>query len=210
MKAMVMPGPAIDPFGGDTILRKKLREGDDGVKFLKGSKFSYRDYRALKDKGIMNSTGSNTSGYFKMSSHGGACCGSRHLFPFPPHDPLYEYFLEQQLKHWMEQSENNGRNIEVTLTQGQCSDGKWPAALVRLGFRLTSAHGNTNSGNTVFVWNLSIRNPFHERPAWMKKLGIEDPNPNMKWNRPSTSSSFQNDPRKGMILDKEVALGKTS
>lgn len=98
-------------------------------------------------------------------SHGGSCCGMRHLRGFCGAD------TEQSLRTQVENCypANRGGIIEAVLTNKQCnatSTRHIPEALQRIGFKLVSRFKNPNSGNicNVFHYNVHAPRPFNRLP----------------------------------------------
>lgn len=104
-----------------------------------------------------------------VQSHGGGCCGVRHLYGM---DNTTVRDVERMIAE-VDRMQNvggadSGRLIEVILSQRQVgmdgrhgdrwadcvrAEGGWPAVMQRLGFRLVSRFNNANSGYDCFVFH---------------------------------------------------------
>ena len=108
-----------------------------------------------------------------IASHGGACCGVRHIFSM---DSATVADLDRLLAEVCPEG-NGNRMSEIILSERQVSvnrpngaqannrwapcvsaAGGWPAVLRERGFRLVSRFRNSNSGQLCYV--------FHHVPAW--------------------------------------------
>lgn len=100
-----------------------------------------------------------------LRSHGGSCCGMRHIWGF--HDRETKAELQRHLAD-TKQHPTQGMLVEVVLTNAQCRrNPNHPKWLQELGFKLVSRFKNPNSGNicNVFHYNkaprsLTTRLPF--------------------------------------------------
>ena len=93
-------------------------------------------------------------------NHGGACCGMRHMRGMSFN---YNSNIEQEIRDAVRQVHAN-RLIEVTMTDGQCSNTRVMQVLKAYGFKLVNRFRNSNSGNIV--------NVFHRIPVQSAMTGL--------------------------------------
>ena len=97
----------------------------------------------------------HNTNYCKTISHGGGCCGIKHLRNFPTPDIMWQMEAEKAVVACLKSYP--GQIIEAVLTQSQAQDKDfaWVKLLYRLGFKLKSANKNSNSQNSNFIFHLS-------------------------------------------------------
>lgn len=100
----------------------------------------------------------------RVLSHGGSCCGMRHLAGFNAQDNE-ETIRTALASAWVPR----GVLVEAVLTNAQCNQNHLrhiPEALQRIGFKLVSRFKNPNSGNicNVFHYNVHASRPFKRLP----------------------------------------------
>lgn len=99
-----------------------------------------------------SSVPANQRRYFQMASHGGGCCGRKHLSGFPTPTKVLIGSLKGQC--------TPRRGIEVTLTASQANRKGWEGytwheILIELGWKCVFVFNNGNSGNNVRVYFFS-------------------------------------------------------
>lgn len=100
----------------------------------------------------------------RIVSHGGFCCGMRHLAGFNSRDT--EESIREEVRKAMAA---RAGVVEVVLTNRQCREARTqhiPEILQRVGFKLVSRFKNPNSGNicNVFHYNQKDPRPFKHLP----------------------------------------------
>jgi hypothetical protein len=149
----VKPLGVSDPFG---LARKT--QGD--AKAHAKSNFSIKQW-----DNILKMSPANV----RINSHGGGCCGAKHLMNFPSYDIMWEITLKERIDAFLKSTP--GQTIEAILTSDQAAqfDYSWPKALIKLGFKLVSANTNSNSGNGNYVFHL-CSNPVSSSNLTLKAI----------------------------------------
>lgn len=141
MTIQIKPLDVADPFG---FARKKVAD----EKIHPKSQYTVKSWDMAKRISF---------GVLKINSHGGGCCGAKHLVNFPHYDVMWEVFLKERIDQFL--IATPGQTIEAILAgeQGLQADYAWPKALIKLGFRLVSTNTNSNSSLVNYVFHLCTR-----------------------------------------------------
>lgn len=107
----------------------------------------------------------------EMETHGGSCCGIRHIYGFD-HSTVAE--LDEHIRELDNEVGQGNRLVEVVLSQRQVTGhrapaGGWTAALAERGFRLVSRFNNSNSNNDCYI--------FHRVPSFKSIAPVDLPFP---------------------------------
>lgn len=103
-----------------------------------------------------------------VSSHGGRCCGIRHIYGLSDFRGL---ITSEQLKNLVKQfngkCRTRGRLMEIVATDAQLRDPQLLEALKENKFKLVQRFINANSGNYCNVFH------FHPRPQPLDDLPFD-------------------------------------
>ena len=101
------------------------------------------------------------------ASHGGYCCGVKHIygFPYESNPERRKLWLESEMEEILDDlnpRKSHGQLIEVCLTDSQSKT--WAPLLKEKGFRHVARWRNSNSGNVVNMFLYQPRVVRAKRP----------------------------------------------